>query len=61
VGLGRQQVEAPELLVDRQDLDVREASLGRISANGVGSDDGAGAGGISPCIPTGRQCSTQNP
>src|SRR5207237_5283628 len=43
--LRRQEVEAPEPIVDRQDLDPREACLSGISANGVGSHDGARAGG----------------
>jgi hypothetical protein len=39
-------VEAPEVVLDREDIDMAEAGLGGVAADRVGADHGAGAGGV---------------
>src|SRR5215211_9150864 len=36
-----EQIEAPEVVVDGQDVDATEARVGRVRADGVRADDGA--------------------
>jgi hypothetical protein len=39
-------VEAPEVVLDGEDIDSAEAGLGGVAADRVGADHGAGAGGV---------------
>jgi hypothetical protein len=39
-------VEAPEVVLDGEDIDSAEAGLGRVGADRIGADHGAGAGGV---------------
>jgi hypothetical protein len=39
-------VEAPEVVLDGEDIDSAETGLGGVAADRVGADHGAGAGGV---------------
>jgi hypothetical protein len=41
-----ERVEAPEVVLDGEDIDSTEAGLGGVGADRIGADHGAGAGGV---------------